>query len=193
MLTQLTTVKARLGIADEDVSNDPLLTNTILAVSEIFEKECNRVFGRAENVTQEFDADETEIILARYPLETVSVFETKISETAGWVTQSGVDYLIRNACVVSLNFPIGSRRQRGRITYTAGYVLPGAGADTGQTPLPNDLEQATVEQVATWFQNKDKLGLIRYWPKGGIYLQFMTTDVIPTVRSVLDRYKRIVI
>jgi hypothetical protein len=35
-----------------------------------------------------------------------------------------------------------------------------------QTPLPPGLEQAAVEQIAFWFQNRDHLGLKTFWPAG---------------------------
>jgi hypothetical protein len=190
MLCQLTTVKARLGIDDFDVKNDSLLTNTIRAVSDVFEKECNRRFGRTIDATQEFDANDTEIILETYPLEAVTRFETKASESEGWIAESDVNFLIRKACVISLDHPFGGCRRLARVTYIGGYVLPGATAGTGQTPLPDDLEQAAVEQVAAWFQNRDKLGLVRYWPKGGVYLEFLKTDLLPNVQTTLDRYRR---
>jgi hypothetical protein len=38
--------------------------------------------------------------------------------------------------------------------------------------------------------NRDKIGLTRYWPKGGIYLEFPKTYLLPNVRSTLDRYQR---
>ena len=46
MLTQLSTVKARLGIDDFDVKYDVLLTNAIRAFTTQFDKECNRQFAR---------------------------------------------------------------------------------------------------------------------------------------------------
>jgi hypothetical protein len=41
-----------------------------------------------------------------------------------------------------------------RVTYTGGFVLPGDTPAPGQTPLPPDLEQAAIEQVAYWFRNR---------------------------------------
>ena len=61
---------------------------------------------------------------------------------------------------------------------------------TGQTALPDDLEQAAVEQVVFWFQNRDKLGLVRYWPKGGIYLEFAQSELLSSVTAVLRKYER---
>src|SRR5947209_7657111 len=129
MLTQLSTVKARLGINDFDPTNDALLTNAIRAISARFDKECNRSFARTVNVTHEFPAGDCEIVPLCYPIESVSKFETKASETGGWVERTVIDFLIRRACVISLACPLSelsSERSIGRVTYTGGYVLPGA-------------------------------------------------------------------
>jgi hypothetical protein len=151
MLTQLSTVKARLGIDDFEVKYDVLLTNAIRAYSAQFDKECNRTFARTVGATEEFDGDESEIIVASYPIEAVTKFELKNNESEGWLEQTGVDYLFRRSCVISLANPLGDCRQRARVTYTGGYVLPGTTVGAGQTALPDDVEQAMVEQVAWWF------------------------------------------
>ena len=52
MLTQLSSVKARLGLEAFDTTDDALLTNLIKHVSARFEAECNRVFA-AETVQDE--------------------------------------------------------------------------------------------------------------------------------------------
>src|SRR6266566_2963370 len=187
MLTQLSTLKARLEITV--TTYDTILTNAISAVSARFEKECNRTFGRAE-VTQEFAADRTEIILAAYPYQAITVFSLKSSEAEGWLDQPEPEYLVRNSCVISLSEPLGSQRQQARIVYTGGYVLPGDTVLPGLTPLPGDLEQAAVEQCAAWFLNRDKVGLVRSWPHGGTYEQFSGLDLLPNVQTVLKRYQR---
>jgi hypothetical protein len=189
MLTQLSTIKARLAITD--TASDLLLTNTLKAVSARFDSECNRTLARTENFTQEFEAADTEICAACYPIETVTKFELKTNETDGWLEQPGIQFLIRRACIISLALPLCTLHSTlCRITYTGGYVLPGTTPAPGQTPLPDDLEQAAVEQVAFWFQNRDKLGVIRQWPKGGTYEQFATLDLLPNVQSVLAQYAR---
>ena len=77
-----------------------------------------------------------------------------------------------------------------RLTYTGGYVLPGIEPTNGQAPLPADLENAALEQLASWFQNRDKLGLKTIWPYHGSYQQFTNLDLLPAVRSVLKRNER---
>ena len=191
MLTQLTTIKARLGIGEFEIKDDGLLTNAIAAVSARFDRECNRTLARAVNVTQEFNAAEVEICASCYPIESVSQFELKATEAEGWVAQADVDFLVRAHCVISLPAPLGSCAEQARLTYTGGYVLPGTTAGAGQTALPADLEQAAVEQVAFWYQTRDQVGVVRQWPKGGLYEQFADIDLMPSVRAVLARYGRV--
>ncbi len=57
---------------------------------------------------------------------------------------------------------------------TGTHDTPGA----GQTPLPDDLEQAAAEQVVYWFRNRDKTGLLRIWPHDGTYEGFLQSDLL---------------
>src|SRR5437870_5174562 len=143
MLTQLSTVKSRLALTVTDY--DDLLTSAIKAVSDRFDKECNRNLARATAATHEFDASDTEILPPCYPVEAVTKFELKANETDGWSEQTSVQYLIRRQCVISLSSPvstINSQPSTCRVTYTGGYVLPGDTPAAAQTALPDDLEQA---------------------------------------------------
>src|SRR6266850_1208861 len=193
MLTQLTTVKDRLSIAPATTTYDTLLTSAIKAVSTGFDKITNRTLARTVDNTQEFPADKTELILACFPLEAVTKLELKSTEAEGWIEQTNIDYLIRNACIVSFSTRLGTWRDQGRITYTGGYVLPGTTPGAGQTALPDDLEQAAIEQVAYWYRNKDTLGLIRNWPSGGTYQVFMKIELLPSVEAALRSYERWVV
>src|SRR5437773_429090 len=191
MLTQLSTVKSRLALTVTDY--DDLLTTAIKAVSARFDRETNRTLARTVAVCQDFDANDTEILPPCYPVEAVTKFELKTNETDGWSEQTGVQYLIRRQCVISLSSPlstINSQPSTCRVTYTGGYVLPGDTPDTGQTALPDDLEQAAVEQVAYWFRNRDSTGLLRIWPHDGTYEAFLQSDLLLEVRAVLKKYER---
>jgi hypothetical protein len=197
MLTQLATVKARLEIASSDTTHDDLLTRAIQAVSARFDRECNRTLARTVGATQEFRATDVEIIARCYPLETVAKFELKSSEAEGWLEQASVGYLLRGGCIISLIAPLSLvapvppiGAQIARVTYTGGYVMPGTIPTAGQTALPADLESAAVEQVAVWFQQRDKLGLLRYWPSGGIFLAFSQLALLPQVSASLRAYQR---
>src|SRR6266446_3551900 len=186
MLTQLSTVKARLALTV--TTYDDILTNAIKAISARFDKETNRSLEWAE-AAQEFAADETEIIAVRYPVQYVQYFQLKSNETEGWETQGDVEFLIRRGCIISLPAPLGTCRQQAAVAYGGGYDLPGNGVGGG-IPLPDDLEQAAVEQVAAWFQNRNTLGLDTIWPHGGTYEKFLQSDLLLDVRAVLKRYER---
>lgn len=190
MLTQLLTVKTRLGIGEYEVKDDAILVNAIQAVSERFDRECNRTLARSVDRVEEFSAESVELRLGCYPIEAVAKFELKSDEAGGWLELMGVEYLIRSDCVISLKLQLGTWREQARITYTGGYVLPGTAVSAGQTALPVDLEQAAVEQVVFWFQNRANLGVTRFWPKGGTYEQFADIDLLPNVRAVLAMHRR---
>jgi hypothetical protein len=139
--------------------------------------------------------DETEVSPPCYPIESVTKFELKFNETDGWSEQTGVQYLLRRQCVISLsnaiNYPPSAINSRiARVTYTGGYVLPGDTPAAGQTALPDDLERAAVEQVAYWFCSREKTGLLRSWPHDGAYDAFLQSDLLLEVRSVLKKYER---
>ena len=198
MLTQLSTVKARLALTLTDY--DSLLPSAIKAVSDRFDKETNRILARTTTATHEFDAADTEILPPCFPIESVTKFELKSNETDGWSEQTGVQYLIRRQCVISLSIPLNSsvpslnsQLSTARLSYTGGYVLPGTTPAAGQTALPDDLEQAAVEKVAYWFRNRDTTGLIRSWPHGGTYEAFLQSDLLLEVRAVLKRHERLVL
>src|SRR5687767_6902176 len=188
MLCQLATIKTRLGITD--TTEDTLLTNFIEFASARFERETSRSLERAVSTTEEFPADQTEILVARFPLESVSQFHLKQNETDGWVLQSDIDFLIRRACVISLSAPLGTKYEQARVTFTGGYVLPGTTPGAGQTALPDDLEHACVEQVAYWYQNRHRLGLISIPAEGRTFFNLAQIDLLPQVASVLKRYER---
>src|SRR2546428_6553182 len=143
MLPLLSTVKSRLALTVTDY--DDLLTNAIKAVSARFDKETNRTLSRTTTATHEFDAADTEILPPCYPVEAVTKFELKSNETDGWSEQTGVQYLLRRQCVISLLSPFcflpSTSPAIARVTYTGGYVLPGDTPAAGQTALPDDLEQ----------------------------------------------------
>ena len=198
MLVQLATIKSRLSLLDTDTTYDALLTSAITAISTRFDKETNRTLARTENATEEFDAADTELAVSCYPIETVTKFETKTTESAGWIEQTPPDYLIRQACVISLATPFRTPHSALRITYTGGYVLPGDPDPVYQpstinyppTRLPSDVEHAAVEQIAFWFINREKQGLKTNWPKDSVYQQFATQDLLESVAAVLEKYRR---
>jgi hypothetical protein len=202
MLTQLTTVKTRLALDPLTTTYDELLLRAIVAVSARFDQETGRTLARTEDATYEFPAEDREILVSCYPIESVRKFEIKNSETGGWIQQSDVDYLIRRGCVLSLatsldrlrpNMTLQGVATLARVTYTGGYLLPGSADLPAATRLPAELEHAAIEQTSFWFQTRDQLGIIRQWPRGGSYQQFADTDLLSSVREVLRGHTRFVL
>ena len=105
---------------------------------------------------------------------------------------SAIDYLLSpQKTLIELAQPLGESGQLGRITYNGGYILPGrTPASAGQTPLPGDLEQACIEQVAYSYQRRAQLGLMSVSNDSGIVQQFQSSDLLPQVRAVLNHYER---
>ena len=190
MLTQLSTVKARLGIDPTDIKDDELLTRMIEAMSTRFDMECNRSFARVVDTAEQFPTDDSELVLRRYPVESIARFEVKTSEAEGWVTATTPRFLLRAHCVLSLEQGLDLPGAMARVVYTGGYVLPGDTVGPNQTRLPADLEAAAVEMVAFWYQNRDRVGVLKEWSKGGIYQEFADIDLILSARVVLGRYTR---
>jgi hypothetical protein len=198
MLTSLAIVKTRLALDPLDSTYDTLLLNTIGAVSARFDQEIHRTLARTLNAQFEFPAEDTEILVPCFPIESVTRFECKTAEKDGWLEQTGIDYLIRKNCVISLatafsDLPptnVSAQAALVRVTYTGGYLLPGSEEVPGATPLPADLAQAALEQVAFWFQTRNELGVIRQWPRSGDYRQLADTDLLPSVRQTLRGYNR---
>ena len=201
MLTTVERLKPRLKLLPSDEADDTLLENCIKAVSGRFAKECNRVFGRAENALYEFPADRMEIIPALLPIASVSKWETKEDETAGWVEVSDVRYLLKKfsragvmeGSLISLKASLGSADLLARITYTGGYVLPGTEPAEGQIALPDEIEQAAIEQCAYWYQNRDRLGLVSISGDGGAIQQFAQLDLLPSIKPLLKKYERMLL
>jgi hypothetical protein len=189
MLTELSTIKNRLGITD--TVDDTLLTNLIKFASGRFDRECNRSFARASGVTEEFGGDEAELRLGRYPIESVTSLHLKTTESDGWVEQTGIAYLLRDACIISLSGALGTRQQQLRVTYAGGYVLPGATPGSGQTALPDEIEQACIEQVALWYQRRHHLGLASVPTAERTFYKLAEVDLLPQVAAILRQYTRL--
>jgi hypothetical protein len=190
LLAQLPSVRQRLALPELEVQHDPLLLAMLAAVTARFDLECSRTFLRQADATTEFPADTLELTMPVYPIEAVAGFERKRTEAEGWQPQTGVEYLIRRRCVLSFARALGSEWEEARVIYTGGYVPPGTSPEPGQTALPVEIESAAVEQVAFWFMNRERIGLARSWDYHATYRQFAALDLAPSVKAVLDRYRR---
>jgi hypothetical protein len=191
---QLSRLKARLGITD--LTDDALLTDLIVACSATFDRYCNRMFERLEGATEEFRGDETEIAVARYPIEMVVGFDLKSDETRSWKPQSGYDFVIRNNCVISLAAALGCSHDQARVIYSGGYVLPGTTPEDYQFAMPSDLEEACLIQSQFGYENRHRGGLSSVSGDGGS-IGFEGKSVVTPlslllqVQNTLEQYRRL--
>jgi len=188
MITTLAKLKERLGITD--ALKDALLTQIIVGVGARFDDETQRTLARTAGATEEFRAERVVVFPRCYPIEIVTKLEAKCTEAEGWVEITNVDWLIHQSAVVRLDMPVGPAGTIARITYTGGYVMPGAVPGEGQTALPTILESAAVEQAAMWYQLQANIGVYRVEVAGGTYLELADRYWVPWVRTVLRRYRR---
>lgn len=214
MLTQLTTLKARLGIAAFETADDALLNNFIKLVSARFELECNRRFARDAAAEFVFPADARDLRVDRFPVESVSSLYLRASEAEAWREQTGVEWLVSpSRAVIALAAPLGAPREQGRVVFAGGYVLPGNTPGAGQTALPDELEHAAVEQVAYLYANRNRVGLLSVGggsgaieilrdlellpagsgasTSGSVWFKFAQVDLLPAVQAVLRKHTRL--
>jgi hypothetical protein len=194
MLTQLASLKSRLSIDPFDIKDDTLLTNLILLVTARFDNQTNRKLAYAQNITDDFQGDETELRLSHYPVDETQpiTFQRLTKASEGWQAISDAEYVLRAGCIISLISELGRWKEQIRVTYSGGYVLPGSNPppSTPNPQLPDDLQQSCVEQCAYLYQNKDRLGLAMVAQEGGRIQQFPKIDFLSSVASVLAKYER---
>ena len=170
------------------------ISNLIALVTARFDNQTNRKLAYAQNTTDDFQGDETELRLSRYPIDETQpiTFQRLTKASEGWQAISDAEYVLRAGCIISLISEIGRWKQQIRVTYSGGYVLPGSNPppSTPNPQLPDDLQQSCVEQCAYLYQNKDRLGLAMVAQEGGRIQQFPKIDFLPSVASVLSKYER---
>jgi hypothetical protein len=57
--------------------------------------------------------------------------------------------------------------------------------------MPDAIEQACIEQIAFWYQQRERLGLRSFSGEGGTGQLIPQLDLLPHVQSILRGYRRI--
>src|ERR1043165_5608509 len=114
MLTTLPTLKSRLSIDPFDIKDDPLLTTLIALVTARFDNQTNRKLAYAQNITDDFQGDETELRLSHYPVDETQpiTFQRLTKASEGWQAISDAEYVLRAGCIISLKIGRASCRER---------------------------------------------------------------------------------
>ncbi|HEX9046100.1 MAG TPA: hypothetical protein VF988_03660 [Verrucomicrobiae bacterium] len=188
---------------------DDMLQQIGLGVAQQFETYCNRKFARVANDQQILSADRVEFLLPRYPVESVSLVELKLTEKDGWQQLDAPPW--QNLQTIDLvtgivRFPesddVGPYYAQVRFTFTGGYwwaqldqgeagypdVQP-----AGSNPIPNDLKFAWTLQCRKVWEAIDKTGakLVTVGSNARNPMEVMAgLDIVPQAQKVLNNYIR---
>ena len=195
MLTTLADIKTRLKLQESDVVDDDLLTQFLEMTSARLENACNRKFGYVVGQVDEFEGDETELRVLRFPIDetgTITFTRTVTAAEGPLDVTDQINWVVRRGCVISLVSVVGRWKEVLKVTYSGGYLLPGTTALDGTNPpaLPDDVSGACIEQVVYLFQNKDRLGVTGMSSGQGSFQQLSKLDLLPSVQAVVDKYER---
>jgi len=194
-LTTLNSLKEFLGI--EATENDALLEACIDRATGLFEHATNRKLKARDysydSESADYDADNAilngngrdRIILPQYPVNSVTTLrinEQAIDESTsiyacGWVIEDKAMGLVALRCYL----------------YTEGLKNIDWAYNAGFSTVPDDLAQAAIEQAAWYFKQAGPGGALlgvasRSLADGSI--SYNAKDVLPSVRSTLERYKK---
>lgn len=177
-----------------------------LGVAGQFAAFCNRSFSRVVNDQKIISADRVEFCLSRYPVESVSLVEMKLTEKDGWQQVDAPPWAILQTIDQAagiVRFPedddLGPYYAQVRITYTGGYFWEQLDPDEAGYPtampagafaLPDALRIAWLLQCKHVWANQDKLGT-DILASGKVASLRFPEDFAPTVEQILGSFKRL--
>jgi hypothetical protein len=188
------------GIVSE-TTYDEALTALGRGVAGLIDRHCNRTFKRGSSVTEDFRGGTDVVLLARYPVETVTSVGLKSAGESTFTTQASVvDTAAVESGVLLLTGSVGSERDQLRVTYDGGYWYDttddGSGTmPTGATLLPADVKMVWLNECQHVWQASDRLG-IQHIPQGENALlntRLGILELSPASKAVLDAYRRLML
>jgi hypothetical protein len=188
------------------VAFDRVIESIGKGVAAQFDRFCNRRLARAVGDTFTFYADRRQVVLPRYPVESVTGIEQKDDEETGFIAlDSSVMLSIgKENGLVQFGAKLGTYLSQIRITFTGGwYVVTAEESETGYaaatvvpagaTALPDDVKLAWLQQCARVWELRDKLGTGITKAGGDATFVAQTLgaiELIPMVKEVLNQHRR---
>jgi len=190
-----------VGADAASTTYDEALTLLGKGVAGLIDRHCNRTFKRSATATEDFRGGTDVLLLARYPVESVSTIGLKsVGETSFTTQTDAVDTAAVDSGVVLLVSPVGTHRDRLRVTYAGGYWYDTSDDDTGTLPegaalLPADVQMAWLLQCQQVWQSRDALGTAHVEAETGTLLntRLGILKLIPQVEAMLEPYRRLML
>lgn len=191
----LADVKDRLGITDTE--NDQLINRIIVNIESIFNSFTNRkLLLNSTDETYYFTGDDRQkVILPRYPV--VSVASVKESYDYDFDNETALtantDYRVMTATgsIYRIATEWCNYEDGVQVIYKGGFTAAGQTPGEGETSMPADLREMAIEQVSFIYKRKHDIGLSAQSFDGGSINKFAPMDLLPLVKSILDKYRRL--
>jgi len=172
----------KLQLKDIDDSHQLFVEKLIDAFTIRAQNVTGRVFRRASGLVETFSPrwDQWWVRVKRFPI--ASVASIKEDFHGDFVTDPNVitagDYAIEPHGIIRMRSrPFLAGAKSVQVTYEGGLCR-----DVGDAPA--DLHMAAIQQVAFWFQHRDKLGITSESTAPGS-LTIYVRDILPGVEAIL--------
>ncbi len=179
-LTTTQRVKTHLGIKDADTNADALITWLVTAVSKWFLGQVGRpILAGSDTLTFDGDGDDS-ITLPQQPVTgvtSVTVNDEPIPVRPG-TGQAG--YVLANGRVKLDGYVFLEGIANCVIVYSYGAAT-----------IPEDVEQAVVQQVAEVYRARDRAGISSRTVPSGETITFRPDQITFFVQTTIDAYKRV--
>lgn len=194
MICTLAEIKADLGLAD--TVDDAVLQLLIDSLEGRFESHLNRSLLRTVGAVELFDGGEHCLLVARFPVETVTSVHQSADQT--WDATTLLDGADGEFIVNyqrgrlyyghgGFDWPWGV--QNIRVVYTGGYVAGGTLPGAGQTAMPDGIRHAFKLQCAFLWRNWRNLGSSGVSSQG-TNINLSPVDLLPEVKQALAPFIR---
>jgi len=195
-LCTLTDVKDRLGIENTDY--DTVLSRIIAGLEFMFNTYTQRnLIVTASDITEYYTGSGAYLQLRRYPIVAITSIKSAIDydfDSADALT-ADTDYRLINNGLSGIIYRICAcwpfTPDATQVVYRGGYTAAGAVPGDGETALPDDIREASIEQACLFFKRKDDLGLSAVSFEGGSIQKFSSMDFLPFVKQTLESYRSI--
>lgn len=207
-LTTLADLKSLLGITS--TSHDALLSTLISTSTDFIQSYCGRTFQQTAHSQIEIDGQGSDsLILPNYPVDASASFvlqyRTSSLREASWETLDSKYYYVdwNEGMIIraggSWRLPEGKfakGKRNYRVTYTAGYYLPGdvgyVGDGSQALDLPYDLQYVCQKLAGTIFSKRKGEAGVKAESIGSYRADYHKGVMeSPEIQEILDKYARL--